>query len=61
MFWANLPIPKILFDQLRLPQARLNWGFASTAYIGAVEANPQFNQNSPCGQAANAYIATFRK
>jgi len=34
---------------------------AAVAYIGAVEANPQFNQNSPCGQAANAYIATFRK
>merc|ERR1711973_988618 len=32
---------------------------AAVAYIGAVEANPQFNQNSPCGQAANAYIATF--
>merc|ERR1711963_593594 len=25
---------------------------AAVAYIGAVEANPQFNQNSPCGQAA---------
>merc|ERR1712117_283183 len=34
---------------------------AAVAYIGAVEANPQFNQNSPCGQAADAYIATFRK
>ena len=34
---------------------------AAVAYLNAVEANPNFDPKSPCGQAADAYIATFRK
>jgi len=32
---------------------------AAVAYIAAVEANPNFDPKSPCGRAADAYIATF--
>ena len=32
---------------------------AAVAYLNAVEANPQFNLESPCGRAAQAYIASF--
>jgi len=32
---------------------------AAVAYLEAVDANPNFNPQSPCGRAAQAYIATF--
>ena len=32
---------------------------AAVAYVEAVDANPNFNPQSPCGRAAEAYIATF--
>jgi len=33
---------------------------AAVAYINAVEANPSFDAKSPCGQAAETYIANFK-
>ena len=32
---------------------------AAVAYIDALEANPSFDEKSPCGRAAQAYIAAF--
>jgi len=32
---------------------------AAVAYLNAVESNPNFNLESPCGRAAQAYIGTF--
>merc|ERR1712115_422578 len=34
---------------------------AAVAYLDAVEANPGFNKDSPCGRAADAYIAQYNK
>merc|ERR1711868_248706 len=34
---------------------------AAVAYLDAVEANPDFDKNSPCGKAADAYIAQYNK
>merc|ERR1711868_281367 len=34
---------------------------AAVAYLDAVEANPGFDKNSPCGRAADAYIAQYNK
>ena len=32
---------------------------AAVAYLEAVDDNPKFNPKSPCGRAAEAYIAAF--
>jgi len=34
---------------------------AAVAYLDAIEANPVFDKNSPCGRAADAYIAQYNK
>jgi len=34
---------------------------AAVAYLDAIEANPGFDKNSPCGKAADAYIAQYNK
>jgi len=34
---------------------------AATAYLSALDSNPGFSSDSPCGQAAEAYIAASRK
>merc|ERR1711868_207430 len=34
---------------------------AAVAYLDAVEANPDFDKSSPCGKAADAYIAQYNK
>ena len=33
---------------------------AAVAYLDAREANPDFDENGPCGKAAKAYIEEFQ-